>query len=66
MTKEREEELRQSLMEQDKERVVELFIRLKKMFERQGDLLAKAEEELIEKMDLEEIIEEIPDNFGKK
>lgn len=36
------------------------------MFERQGDLLAKAEEELIEKMDLDEIIEEIPDKFEKK
>lgn len=66
MTKEREEELRQSLMEKDKEHVVELFIRLKKMFERQGDLLEKAEEELIEKMDLDEIIEEIPDKFEKK
>lgn len=66
MTKEREEELRQSLMEQDKEHVIELFIRLKKMFERQGDLLEEAEEELIEKMDLDEIIEEIPDKFEKK
>lgn len=66
MTKEREEELRQSLMEKDKEHVVELFIRLKKMFERQGDLLEKAEEELIEKIDLDEIIEEIPDKFEKK
>lgn len=36
------------------------------MFDRQGDLLAKAEEELIEKMDLEEMIEEIPDKFEEK
>lgn len=59
MTKEREEELRQSLMEKDKEHVVELFIRLKKMYECQSEILEDRENELEKYEKLEDLIESI-------
>ena len=59
MTKEREEELRQSLMEKDKEHIVELFIRLKKMYECQSEILEDRENELEKYEKLEDLIESI-------
>lgn len=59
MTKEREEELRQSLMEKEKEHIVELFIRLKKMYECQSEILEDRENELEKYEKLEDLIESI-------
>lgn len=59
MTKEREEELRQSLMEEEKEHIVELFIRLKKMYECQSEILEDRENELEKYEKLEDLIESI-------
>ena len=59
MEKEREEELRNGLMEMEKEHIVDLFIRLKKMYERQSEILDKTEEELLKKINLEELLEEL-------
>lgn len=59
MTKEREEELRQYLMEKEKEHIVELFIRLKKMYECQSEILEDRENELEKYEKLEDLIESI-------
>ena len=59
MTKEREEELRQSLMEKEKEHIVKLFIRLKKMYECQSEILEDRENELEKYEKLEDLIESI-------
>ena len=59
MTEEREKELRNGLMEMEKEHIVDLFIRLKKMYERQSEILDKTEEELLKKINLEELLEEL-------
>ena len=59
MTKERENELRQSLMEEEKEHIIELFIRLKKMYEHQAEILEDRENELSKYESLEDLIESI-------
>lgn len=59
MTEEREKELRNGLMEMEKEHIVDLFIRLKKMYERQSEILDKTEEELLKKINLEELLDEL-------
>lgn len=59
MTEQQEKELRKRLNNETKENIIDLFIKLRKNFDKSQERLYKIEEELIEKTSLDELIEDI-------
>ena len=59
MTEQQEKELRKRLNNETKENIIDLFIKLRKNFDKSQERLYKIEEKLIEKTSLDELIEDI-------
>lgn len=62
MNLEEEKQLRKQLQTLSKDRVIDLFIKMKKAYLKTSEHLAVVENELIEKTSLEDLINEIPDD----
>lgn len=62
MTPQEEQQLRNKLNELDKEHIIELFIKLKKIYQKTSERLSKTEDELIEKTSLNELLASISDD----
>lgn len=64
MTPYEEQQLRNELNELNKEHIIELFIKLKKINQKISEQLSRTENEIIEKTSLEELLESISDNHA--
>ena len=61
MTEQEERELRQSLNLKSKSEIINLFIKLRKMFDKSQERLYRVEQELNDKTNLEDLLENIVD-----
>lgn len=61
MTEMEEKKLRENLGKESKEQIINLFIKLKKNFDKSQERLYKIEEELNQKTSLEELIDSLPE-----
>ena len=61
MTNQEERELRQSLNLKSKSEIINLFIKLRKMFDKSQERLYRVEQELNDKTNLEDLLENIVD-----
>ena len=61
MTEQEERELRQSLNLKSKFEIINLFIKLRKMFDKSQERLYRVEQELNDKTNLEDLLENIVD-----
>ena len=61
MTEQEEKELRQSLNLKSKSEIINLFIKLRKMFDKSQERLYRVEKELNDKTNLEDLLENIVD-----
>ena len=61
MTEQEEKELRQSLNQKSKSEIISLFIKLRKMFDKSQERLYRVEQELNDKTNLEDLLENIVD-----
>lgn len=61
MTEQEERELRQSLNQKSKSEIINLFIKLRKMFDKSQGRLFRVERELIDGLSLEDLLENIVD-----
>lgn len=61
MTEMEEKKLRENLGKESKEQIINLFIKLKKKFDKSQERLYKIEEELNQKTSLEELIDSLPE-----
>lgn len=61
MTEMEEKKLRENLQKESKEQIINLFIKLKKNFDKSQERLYKIEEELNQKTSLEELIDSLPE-----
>ena len=61
MTEQEEKELRQSLNQKSKSEIISLFIKLRKMFDKSQERLYRIEQELNDKLSLEDLLENFVD-----
>ena len=61
MTEQEEKELRKSLNQKSKSEIISLFIKLRKIFDKSQERLYRVEQELIDKTNLEDLLENIVD-----
>lgn len=61
MTEMEEKKLRENLQKESKEQIINLFIKLKKNFDKSQERLYNIEEELNQKTSLEELIDSLPE-----
>ena len=66
MTNQEELELRQSLNRKSKSEIISLFIKLRKMFDKSQSRLYRVEQELNDKLSLEDLLENLVDNENEK
>ena len=61
MTEQEEIEIRKSLNQKSKSEIISLFIKLRKMFEKSQSRLYRVEQELNDKLNLEDLLEDFVD-----
>ena len=61
MTEQEEVELRESLNQKSKSEIINLFIKLRKMFDKSQERLFRVEQELIDGLSLEDLLENFVD-----
>ena len=66
MTNQEERELRQSLNLKSKSEIINLFIKLRKMFDKSQERLYRVEQELNDNLSLEDLLENFVDKEYKK